>query len=198
MWYLPTMIDLRSKARRQLLVYYFTNPETRLHLRELATLLAIDPSNLSKELRRLEDDGLFLSHVSGRQKYFELNRDYPLFDEVRGIVMKTAGAAPSIARALAKISGIEESWLYGSFAQGLQDAASDIDVLIIGAPSSVELAEAMRRLEKRLGREINYTVLTSKDFKSRRNRKDPFLENVWKNERVALTGAHAKIQAASR
>jgi len=47
------MLDLRSKARQRLLAYYFTNPTARHHLRDLAARLSIDPSNLSKELRRL-------------------------------------------------------------------------------------------------------------------------------------------------
>ena len=88
------MLDFRSKARQQLLAYYFTNPTARRHLRDLAERLSVDPSNLSKELGRLERDGLFRSEVSGRQKYFQLNREYSLFDEVRKIVAKTIGAAP--------------------------------------------------------------------------------------------------------
>ena len=99
------MLDFRSKARQQLLAYYFTNPTARLHLRDLAERLSLDPSNLSKELGRLEREGLFRSEVSGRQKYFQLNREYPLFDEVRKIVTKTIGAAPLIAQSLKKIKG---------------------------------------------------------------------------------------------
>jgi DNA-binding MarR family transcriptional regulator len=48
------MLDLRSKARQRLLAYFFTNPTARHHLRDLAERLRIDPANLSKELRRLE------------------------------------------------------------------------------------------------------------------------------------------------
>src|ERR1700674_3299853 len=140
--YLDHMLDLRSKARQRLLAYYFTNPTARLHLRDLAKRLSIDPSNLSRELRRLENEGLFRSEVSGRQKYFQLNRAYPLFAEVRGIVAKTIGAAPLIAQSLKKIEGIGEAYLYGSFARNQQDAASDIDVLVIGNPKEGELAEA--------------------------------------------------------
>jgi len=77
--------------------------------------------------------GLFWSEVSGRQKYFQLNRAYPLFDEVRKIVAKTIGAAPVIAQSLKRIDGIDEAYLYGSFARNQQGAASDIDVLMIGA-----------------------------------------------------------------
>jgi len=51
--------------------------------------------------------------VIGRQKYFQLNREYPLFDEVRKIVAKTIGAAPVIAQSLKKIEGIDEAYLYG-------------------------------------------------------------------------------------
>jgi len=62
------MFDFRSKARQQLLAYYFTTPTARHHLRDLAERLSIDPSNLSKELGRLEREGLFRSEVNGRQK----------------------------------------------------------------------------------------------------------------------------------
>src|SRR5205809_3559608 len=35
LWYISTtMLDLRSKARQQLLAYYFTNPRTRHHFRD--------------------------------------------------------------------------------------------------------------------------------------------------------------------
>ena len=149
------MFELRSRARRRLLAYYFTNPSARHHLRDLADRLGIDPSNLSKELARLEREGLFRSEVNGRQKYFQLNRGYPLLKEVRNIVAKTVGAAPLMARSLKKIVGIEEAYLYGSFARNQQDTASDIDVLVIGVPSEEVLAEAVRKLERQLGREIN-------------------------------------------
>src|SRR5208282_804776 len=101
------MFDLRSKARQHLLAYYFTNPTARHHLRDLAKRLGIDPSNLSKELMRLEQEGLFRSEVNGRQKYFQLDREYSLFHEVRSIVAKTIGAVPLIAQSLRKIRGID-------------------------------------------------------------------------------------------
>jgi predicted nucleotidyltransferase len=183
------MLDLRSKARQRLFSYYFTNPTARHHLRDLAGRLGIDPSNLSKDLGRLEREGLFRSEVSGRQKYFQLNREYPLFGEVRSIVAKTIGAVPLITQSLKKIEGVEEAYLYGSFARNQQDATSDIDVLVVGKPKGEALAEAMQRLERQLGREINYTILTRKELDVRRARKDPFLENVWHNKRISLVGA---------
>ena len=116
------MLDLRSKARQRLLAYYFTNPTARHHLRDLADQLSIDPSNLSRELRRLEREGLFRSEWSGRQKYFQLNRQYPLYREIRSIVAKTIGAVPLIAQSVKPVAGIEEAYVYGSFARNQQGA----------------------------------------------------------------------------
>jgi predicted nucleotidyltransferase len=192
------MLDLRSTARRRLLAYYFTNPTARHHLRDLAARLSTDPSNLSKELGRLEREGLFLSEISGRQKYFHLNRKYPLFAEVKRIVEKTIGAVTVLQESLRKIEGIGKAYLYGSFARNQQDAGSDVDVLIIGVPGEEVLAQAVQKLERQLGREINYTVLTPKEFESRRDRKDAFLENVWHNKRVSLTAPDEEAKTAHR
>jgi hypothetical protein len=60
---------------------------------------------------------------------------------------------------------------------------------VIGQPTTDTLAETLERLEGQLGREINYTVLTPREFKSRRPRRDAFLENVWNNKRVSLLDA---------
>jgi predicted nucleotidyltransferase/predicted transcriptional regulator with HTH domain len=190
------MFDFRSDVRRRLLTFYFTNSAARHHLRDLAARLNVDPSNLSKELQRLEREGLFRSEIIGRQKYFQLNPEYPLFDEVRRIVGKTIGAASSLRESLNKVEGIDEAYLYGSFARNQHDAASDIDVLVIGAPREDALAQAVRKLERQLSREINYTVLTPKEFATRRARKDPFLENVWHNRRISLIARDEETEAA--
>ncbi|MGD0008143.1 MAG: nucleotidyltransferase domain-containing protein [Terriglobia bacterium] len=102
-----------------------------------------------------------------------------------------------IAQSVKTIEGIEEAYLYGSFARNQQDAASDIDVLVIGTPRGEPLAEAIRKLERQLGREV-YAVLSRDEFESRRTRKDAFLESVWHDRRVSLIAPHEKAQVAQR
>ena len=103
---------------------------------------------------------------------------------------------PLIAQSIKTIEGVEEAYLYGPFARNQQDAASVIDVLVIGTPHGEALAEAMRKLEQQLGREVNYTVLSRNEFESRRTQKDAFLESAWHNRRVSLIAPHEKAQAA--
>ncbi len=182
------MIRLTSQPRRRLLAYYFTNPEANHYVRELARLLEVDASNLARELAQLQKEGLFVAEVRGRQKYFRLNRDYPLYAEVRGIALKTVGAEAQLRKAVQGVDGIERAILYGSFAAGRHDTASDIDLLLIGSADSGELETRVRKLERLLGREINYTLLTRKEFERRRKQRDPFLEDVFGGTFLALAG----------
>lgn len=183
------MLNFRSELRQKLLGYYFTNPKANHYLRELADLLGVDPANLSRELRRLEREGLFVSQHRGLQKYFRLHPKYPLYEEVRRIVFKTVGVLGQLRGALQKVGGVTEAYLYGSFARNQQDASSDIDVLLIGRPKAEELETTIQKLERQLGREINYIVLGPKEFRTRRARQDAFLEDIWRHKKISLVAA---------
>ena len=104
----------------------------------------------------------------------------------------------TIREALKKIAGIDEAYLYGSFAKNQRDSASDIDVLIVGVPREEALAPVVRKLERQLGRELNYTVLTQKELESRRARKDAFLENLCHNKRIPLIVPDEEAKTAHR
>jgi predicted nucleotidyltransferase/predicted transcriptional regulator with HTH domain len=183
------MINLRSKLRESLLAYYFLNPHADHYVRELARMLQVDPANLSKELTKLEREGLFSSKLRGNQKYFFLNRGYSLINEVRHIVLNTKGIVPTLRQAISGIAGIKDAYLYGSFAKGEQDAQSDIDVLVVGRPKPYDLESVVRKLERQFGREVNYTVLSEAEFKKKLAQKDPFLEDIWHGKKIRLSAA---------
>lgn len=76
----------KSVLRRKILAYFFTNPESELYLREIANLINEDPGNLSKELTKLEKEEIFITHKRGNQKYFSLNKNYPLINKIADLV----------------------------------------------------------------------------------------------------------------
>ncbi|HXV28330.1 MAG TPA: hypothetical protein VD913_05120 [bacterium] len=82
----------KAKLRRRLLVYFFAHPEANLYLREIAHLIQVDPANLSRELQFLEKEGIFQSHKRGLQKFFSLNHNYPLYNEITKIIEPAMGA----------------------------------------------------------------------------------------------------------
>jgi predicted nucleotidyltransferase len=183
------MINLNSKLRQNLLAYYFMDPSANHYVRELAVLLKVDPTNLSKELNRLEQMGLFMSRFRGNQKFFSLDRTYPLFREIRSIVLKTSGVVPRLRRSLSEVPGIKEAYLYGSYAKGEQDNKSDIDVLIIGTPDQTKLESAMRKLERMFSREIHFILMDEPEFNAKLERTDPFFEDIWHGKKINLLAA---------
>ena len=78
-------VILNTKLRRKLLTYFFTHPNKDYYVRELSSLIDEDPGNLSRELRKLEKEGLFASGTRGRAKFYSLNKQYPLFKEIKKI-----------------------------------------------------------------------------------------------------------------
>lgn len=85
------MISIKSKIIKPLLNFYFLHPEQSFYVNEMARRFDVDKRNLVKKLKELEKEGLFISKVSGNQRYYSLNKKYPLYKEYRNIFMKTIG-----------------------------------------------------------------------------------------------------------
>lgn len=182
------MFLLRSELRRKVLTFFYVNRGARVYVRQLAEALGADSTNVSRELGRMEREGLLRSEVEGRQLYYSLNRESPVLKPLFELLRGSIGVEPALREALAKVEGIKGAWLYGSFAKNEADAQSDIDVLIVGRPDATELAAAARKAERALRREINYTVLTSPELKRRLAAGDALVADVWNGKRVRLIG----------
>jgi predicted nucleotidyltransferase len=191
------MISLRSELRRKLLTFFYVNRNARVYVRQLAVALEADSTNVSRELARLEQEGLLRSETEGRQLYYSVNRGYPYLKPVFALLQGSVGIQPTLRHALQAVDGIRSAWLFGSFAKNEADGASDIDVLIVGKPDQTELAAEIRQTEKTLRREINYTVLTSKELKRRLQKIDPFVTDIWNGKRTELV-SHDDDPAATR
>jgi len=178
----------KSKTRKGLFKLYFTNPQGEYYLRGLERLLNIPVSMIRKELIRLEQEGIFFSQRNGNRTYYLLNKSYPLFSELKSIVFKTIGVEGALKQALAKIKGIELIFIYGSFAKKNENAASDIDVFIIGNVNEDRLIRAIKKAEEGFKREVNYTLYTREEFKKKKAKKDSFILDLIENPKVFLKG----------
>ncbi len=184
----------RSKARRALLAFFFTNPEQESFPRQLERILGIFVANLQRELIALERSGLLKARRLGKLKLYQLNQQHPLYPDLKGLVAKTVGLEELLRSRLAAIAGIEAVGIYGSFARSQERADSDIDILILGHVDEKTLIPAIRRLEKMLQREINYTLYRPEDWKKRKAAKDPFVLEVLRQPRIPLIGGPNGIQ----
>ena len=180
---------LGSKLRAKVLGWLFTHPDERYFVRQLTGLLGEDSTNVSRELIRLENTGILVSQKEGKQKYYQANRESPLFNELRGIAVKTVGIADVLLSALSREADqISAVFIFGSIADGTDKKTSDIDVMVIGPISFGETVTLLSSAEEKLGREINPVVYSVSEFRKRVKDGDHFISNLLKSEKIFLIG----------
>jgi len=188
-------ILMNTKLRRKLLTYSFTHPDEQYYVRELAGLIDEDPGNLSRELKRLEAEGLYTAVPKGSIKLYSLNTGYPLFKELKEIIFKTEGVEGSLNRIVKKYTGISLAFIYGSYAKQKERKTSDIDLVVVGEFPHDEFTRDIRDLESQLNREINFSVYTGVEFEKERNREGGFLQMVLRDTTIMLKGELGGRQA---
>lgn len=178
------MISLKSKTVLELLNHFFLHEDENLYVNELVRRLGIDKRNLLKKLKECENAGLFKTEFKGNLKYYSLNKDFPLYNEYKKIILKTTGIETRLRELLEKIKGIKRAFIYGSYVSDKMDASSDIDVFVIGNHKVIEVQKAISALQKRIDREINVINIGEKEFLSKKD--DPFLSDIIKKDKIEL------------
>ena len=183
-----------SKLRVEILALFFSRPEESLYFGEIGKLTGEDRGNISRELRNLEAIGLLVSRKEGYLKYYSLNRDFLLYDELRSMIQKTRGAVGTIKEALSSEKKIDFAFIYGSIASGTETAKSDLDLMVIGDVPLESLLKRMKGPEKFLGREINPSLYSLKEYKNRMKKNDPFIAHVMNEPRIMIIGDSDGLQ----
>lgn len=177
-----------SRARTGLLSLFTSNPEKRFYVRELARRTSNNVNSVRRELANLERLGLLRSEAEANLLYYRINQKAPIYAELRGLFLKTEGVAGALRGALAQFDKVECSFIYGSFAKGEERADSDVDLMIIGRADERKLVKAVRAVEEQLSRNIDYTLISPQEFKSRLKDKDAFIANVAREKKIVLAG----------
>lgn len=181
-------ILFNTKLRRKLLAYSFTHLDEQFYVRELSKLIDDDPGNLSRELRKLEEAGLYSSFIKGKEKFYSLNKNYPLFSELKTIISKTEGIPGSLKDLISKYKGISCAFIYGSYAKNKENKASDIDLVVVGEFHHKKFTRDIRNLEAKLNREINFTYYSEKEFTIEKRNAGGFLNLILKDKILLLKG----------
>jgi predicted nucleotidyltransferase len=99
------------------------------------------------------------------------------------------GIAPlidALRTGLATVPGVEEAFLFGSFAKGSPGPESDIDVLVVGKPDWRAVTMAAEPIEREWGRDLHVTAMRRSHFEERRAAGNGFVGAV-------LLGPHLPI-----
>ena len=177
----------------------FGQPDKSFYANEIAKLANTGRGALQRELERLTSSGLVVMTPIGRQRHYHANRNSPIFNELRGIVLKTFGLADVLRDALAaSAQPVRCAFIYGSVAKGTDSATSDIDVMVIADGMTYShLFETFAEAEQMLGRKVNPTLYSMEDFTKKLRGDNHFVTRVLDQPKIMLIGDENDISTGS-
>lgn len=181
---------LFTTTQQRVLALLFGQPARSFYASELIERTGSGSGAVQRELERLATSGLVTVKRIGNQKHYQANPDSPVFEELCKLVTKTVALAEPIRVALAPLANrIDLALLFGSVAKGVDTATSDIDIMIVGDRVTLEeVYSTLTEVERILGRKINPTLYTSREFADRKAVDNPFLRRVLSDEHLVLIG----------
>jgi hypothetical protein len=153
---------ISSKTRVKLLLKFFLNSNTKAYLRNLESEFGESTNAIRLELNKLEESGLLVSNLEGNKKIFQANIGHPLFSDINKILLKHIGFDKIIENIIDKLGEVQEVYITGAFASGLD--SNVIDIIFIGKVDRVYLTELVGKAENLINRKIKYIVYESEEL----------------------------------
>ena len=171
---------LFTTTQQRLLALLFGQPFRSFFSTELIGLTGSGSGAVQRELERLTSSGLVNVSLVGKRKHYRANHQSPVFEELRGLVVKTVAVLQPVRQALDPFADrVSLALVYVSVASGTDTASSDIDLLVVADNLTLEeVYSALIPVEAEFGRRIHPTLYTSREFADRKSARNVFLTNV--------------------
>jgi predicted nucleotidyltransferase len=175
-----------SNIRVKILSLFLFNDDLNYYVREISKLINAHPSQVLKELSNLEDLNLIVKYKKGNLSIYKINKSNIFLTDLKNIFLKTEFVGKNIKDKLE--DKVKYCLIFGSFAKGIENSKSDVDILIISdVLKENELLNITQDLENSLNRDINYILWDNKDF-IKKSKNNHLLKTINKDKIVMLIG----------
>lgn len=173
-----------SRTRSKLLHLFLENVEQPFFVREICREINERIHSVRRELENLEKFGLISSKFKDQKKYYRINPDFPIFNELKALIDKSKILAKRLLTSKAqKLVGVTYLALTGLFTD---EENLPTDVLLIGKVSREALEKFIKELEKVYRKEIRYTYFTNQEYILRKDLTDKFLYSILNSKKIVL------------
>lgn len=189
------MIDalFGSKTRIKLLHLFLNNPGQAFYVREITRLIDEQINSVRRELSNMMNVGIIKSDSADNKLYYEVDQRYEHYVPLRAIFGDTVSASQSLESTkpstldwqakLDELGNIKIAILSGVFVPG---SGSPVDLLLVGTPAPMKLKSFIKSLEKKEGRELNYSVIPYDEFYYRLSIRDKFITELVSSKHTLL------------
>lgn len=180
---------LRSQVQGDLLAELYLHPEREYSLTDIATTIGVSVKAVHHEASRLTAAGLTQDRRYGNLRLLRATTDGILSRPLTDLLLVTYGPLPVLSEALANVDGIEEAYIYGSWAARYRGEPgtppADVDVLVIGEADPDILDETAAEARNRLRRAVNIRRVQPRIWQHP-DPADPFLASIKSRPLVPL------------
>jgi DNA-binding transcriptional ArsR family regulator/predicted nucleotidyltransferase len=160
----PSLLPiLRSRQQGEILTAVLGDPDVEVSLATLSEQLHLPYPSVHREIERAEQAGLVVSRRLGNLRLVRANPDSPYYAGLTDVLLKAFGPPAVIGAELAGVPGLEEAFIFGSWAARYHEQqgprpVGDIDLLVLGEADRDALYEATAQASAKLGREVQVTI----------------------------------------
>lgn len=160
----PSLLPiLRSQQQGEILALLLGDPDRELSLTEISQLTGAPHPSAYREVQRAEQAGLVTTRKVGNTRLVRADTSSPYYAGLADVLTRAFGVPAVLADALRPVNGIDEAYIYGSWAarhagEPGRRPVGDIDVLVLGTPDRDQLYQALGLAEGKLGRQVQATV----------------------------------------
>lgn len=161
---------LRSEVQGEVLALLLLHPDESYTVTAVAKTLSRPMQTIQKEISRLVEAGILTDRRVGNMRYVEANTTGALYQPLTDLMAVTYGPEPVLRELLSDASGVQEAYIYGSWAARRSGepgpTPQDIDVLVIGSTPTRLLDDIAEQAEADLHRPVNIRRIAPADWSS--------------------------------
>jgi len=163
-----------SKPRARLIKFFIQNDNQEYTLADICVKNKLPKNEVVKEINRFEKMKMIIAKARKGKRYYQTNLDFIFYPELKMLVAKSNTLPAS--KGLLKINSLGKVKLALISGVFLNNPKSRTDLLIVGDElSKAKIKHLLEMLEAEIGREINYSILSSEEFRYRVNMLDKFI-----------------------
>ena len=149
---------LQGKIRVKLLTKLLLNPSNIVYLRGLEKEFGVSSNTVRSELNKLSEVKLIelVDNLETNQKQYRANVKHPLFDNLRGLILKQVGIDALIEKVFNKLGEIDQVYLTNDWAEGKESPF--VDLVVVGNVNRNNLNDLTTKAELLINKKIRIAL----------------------------------------
>jgi len=173
-----------SPVRVKILKFLVMNENGSFSAQDVAQKTGSVIRSVNKEAVKLIDAGAIIEEIKPetinkktvKVKHYRINKDFILFNEIKSLFLKTQVLdLDNFKSKLVKLGKINYVVLTGKF---VGDNSAAVDLLLVGDAEHKKCEKIVSEFEKKIGFEINWTLMSLEEYDYRQKIGDMFIYNL--------------------